>query len=70
MTGVSYYLGTDVGWRTTNRLRSDLTRHVLKLDMSFHNDHPPGELIERIDGDVERLANFFSQMSIVVIAGR
>ena len=69
MTAVSYYLGADIGWRTTNRLRSDLTRHVLKLDMSFHNDHPPGELIERIDGDVERLANFFSQMSIVVIGG-
>ena len=69
MTAVSYYLGADIGWRTTNRLRSDVTRHVLKLDMSFHNAHPPGELIERIDGDVERLANFFSQMSIVVIGG-
>ena len=69
MTAVSYYMGADIGWRTTNRLRSDLTRHVLKLDMSFHNDHPPGELIERIDGDVERLANFFSQMAIVIIGG-
>ena len=69
MSAVSHYLSADIGWRTTNRLRSDLTRHVLKLDMSFHNDHPPGELIERIDGDVERLANFFSQMSIVVIGG-
>ena len=69
MSAVSYYLSTDVGWRTTNRLRSDVTRHVLKLDMSFHNAHPPGELIERIDGDVERLANFFSQMSIVVMGG-
>ncbi len=69
MTAVSYYLGADIGWRTTNRLRSDATRHVLKLDMSFHNDHPPGELIERIDGDVERLANFFSQMAIVIIGG-
>ena len=69
MSGVSHYLSADVGWRATNRLRSDLTRHVLKLDASFHNDHPPGELIERIDGDVERLANFFSQMSIVVMGG-
>ena len=69
MSAVSHYLSADVGWRTTNRLRSDLTRHVLRLDASFHNDHPPGELIERIDGDVERLANFFSQMSIVVIGG-
>ena len=69
MTAVSYYLGADIGWRTTNRLRSDVTRHVLKLDMSFHNAHPPGELLERIDGDVERLANFFSQMSIAIIGG-
>ena len=69
MTAVSYYMGADIGWRTTNRLRSDLTRHVLRLDMSFHNDHPPGELLERIDGDVERLANFFSQMSITIIGG-
>ncbi len=69
MSAVSHYLSADVGWRTTNRLRSDLTRHVLKLDASFHNDHPPGELIERIDGDVDRLAGFFSQMSIVVIGG-
>ena len=69
MSAVSHYLSADVGWRTTNRLRSDLTRHVLKLDASFHNAHPPGELIERIDGDVDRLAGFFSQMSIVVIGG-
>ncbi len=61
------YFGRDVAWRATNRLRSDLTVHVLKLDMRFHGDHRPGELLERIDGDINRLANFFSQFFIQVV---
>ena len=28
--------------------------------MSFHKAHTPGELIERVDGDVAALAKFFS----------
>ena len=32
--------------------------------MKFHNDHTPGELIERIDGDVTELATFFSQFAL------
>ena len=58
------YVSNDVGWRATNRLRSDLLLHILQLDMSFHSTHTPGELIERIDGDVTRLANFLSQFVI------
>ncbi len=40
------YLGEDIGWRSTNQLRSDLAHHCLRLDMGFHNDHTPGEMIE------------------------
>ena len=58
------YLGRDVAWRATNRLRADLTMHVLQLDMGLHSAHTPGELLERIDGDIERLANFFSQFFV------
>ncbi len=58
------YLSADVGWRATNQLRSDLALHCLCLDMRFHNDHTPGELIERIDGDVGQLANFFSEFVV------
>ena len=61
---LSRYLGRGIGWRATNRLRLDLTLHVLRLDMGFHNAHTPGELLERIDGDIERLANFFSQLFV------
>lgn len=55
------YFSQDVAWSTTNDLRSDLARHCLRLDMEFHKQHTPGAMIERIDGDVNALANFFSQ---------
>ncbi|MEZ4622685.1 MAG: ABC transporter ATP-binding protein [Caldilineaceae bacterium] len=61
------YLSEDVGWRTTNRLRADLAAHCLRLDLPFHHRHPPGMLIERIDGDVGQLARFFSQLVIQLL---
>jgi ATP-binding cassette subfamily B protein len=61
------YVGENLGWKTTNQLRLDLTRHCLALDMSFHNARSPGELIERVDGDVKILANFFSQLVVQVV---
>lgn len=65
---LSTYFNADLGWRTTNALRLDLFRHALHLDMSFHKDRTPGEFIERIDGDVTHLSNFFSQF-VVQVAG-
>ena len=62
------YLGQNVAWTATNALRLDLTRHCLRLDMAFHKSHTPGELIERIDGDVGTLANFFSQMALRLLS--
>ncbi|MFQ5434727.1 MAG: ABC transporter ATP-binding protein [Anaerolineae bacterium] len=61
------YLGEDIGWRATNQLRADLAYHCLKLDMSFHNDHTPGEMIERVDGDVVDIAIFFAQFVIKIL---
>ncbi len=61
------WLAEDVGWRSTNELRSDLTRHVLDLDMDFHKEHTPGELIERVDGDVTALSEFFSAFVVKVV---
>jgi ATP-binding cassette subfamily B protein len=61
------YLSETVAWTATNSLRFDLAGHCLKLDPSFHQTHTPGELIERIDGDVNALANFFSQFLIHVL---
>lgn len=61
------YLAEQIGWSATNRLRADLTDHVLHLDMGYHKSTSPGELIERIDGDVTALSNFFSSMMIKVV---
>ena len=62
------WLGENVAWTATNDLRAELAWHALNLDMRFHNDHTPGELIERIDGDVTELATFFSQFALNLIA--
>jgi ATP-binding cassette subfamily B protein len=61
------YVGENVAWTATNALRAELARHCLALDMTFHNDTSPGQLIERIDGDVMELSNFFSQLVIRVV---
>jgi ATP-binding cassette, subfamily B, bacterial len=62
------YLGENVAWTATNALRAELAWHALNLDMRFHNDHTPGELIERIDGDVTELATFFSQFALNLVS--
>ena len=60
------YLSEDLGWAATNNLRLDLTEHCMRLDMGFHKLQTPGELIERIDGDVSNLAEYFSRLLVQV----
>ena len=60
------YVGEDLGWAATNTLRADLLLHTLRLDIGFHKTRTPGELIERIDGDVTALAVFFSRFVVNV----
>ncbi len=61
------YVGELVGWTATNGLRVELARHCLRLDLSFHKAHTPGELIERVDGDVNELAQFFSRLFLTLV---
>lgn len=63
----STYLSQDVGWSSTNALREDLLAHCLHMDMSFHKSKQPGELLERLDGDVSALFNFFSKLMFNLI---
>lgn len=58
------YMAGNLGLTTTNQLRSDLLRHCLYLDLSFHNERTPGELISRVDGDVATLSTFLSRFVI------
>lgn len=68
MNVVVTYITETLGWGTTNDLRADLARYCLGLDMSFHAAHTPGEMIERIDGDVMALSNFFSRFLLEVFS--
>ena len=39
-----------------------MTRHVLGLDHEFHRRHTPGELIQRVDGDVTSVSDFLGRV--------
>ena len=67
--GAATVLGAAVGWTATNLLRRDLFRHCLGLDMTFHAARTSGEMIERIDGDVTALSDFFAQFAVRVLGG-
>lgn len=67
VTALARYVGEQVSWTATNDLRADLAAHCLKLDLAFHKGRTPGEMVERIDGDVTALSSFFSQMVIDMI---
>jgi ATP-binding cassette subfamily B protein len=67
ITALASYISESIGWRATNTLRIDLALHCLNLDMSFHKIHTPGELIERVDGDIALLSNFFSRFVFSVL---
>ncbi|ESA33720.1 abc transporter [Leptolyngbya sp. Heron Island J] len=61
------YIGETLAWSATNQLRLDLAQHCLSLDLAFHKTHTPGELVERVDGDVDALSRFFSQFVLQVV---
>ena len=67
MSMATHYTAALVGWSSTNRLRADLTLHLLRLDMPFHKSRTPGELIDRADGDVTQLSNFLSMFTVDVV---
>ena len=65
---LSTYLCQNIGWSATNALRKDLILHYMNLDMEFHKDRSSGEMIERLDGDVNDLFDFFSTLILKIIS--
>ncbi len=66
-SAASTYLGTRIGWAVANDLRVVSARHVLALDMDHHDATNPGALIERVDGDITAVAQFFSHFATKVL---
>lgn len=62
------WLSVRLAWRVGNGLRADLCRHALGLDLDWHGDHSPGQLIERIDGDINAVTTF-SSTAVLQLAG-
>jgi ABC-type multidrug transport system fused ATPase/permease subunit len=62
------WLASRLAWDGTNRLREALAEHALSLDMAYHGRHTPGEMIERVDGDVVALAEFVVAFLLDVVA--
>lgn len=56
------WFATVTAWHTTNEIRVRLASHVLGLDHEFHRKHTPGELIQRVDGDVTSVSDFLGQV--------
>ncbi|MFI2365229.1 ABC transporter ATP-binding protein [Promicromonospora sp. NPDC019610] len=61
-------LAESVAWRSTNRLREHVLDHCLRLPVAFHYRTTPGEMVERVDGDIGLLSNLFSRF-VVAVAG-
>ena len=72
---IQVWAGTALAWRTTDQLRLRLARHTLGLGHDFHRRHTPGELIQRVDGDLADVADFIGRVvlrawsSLVTILG-
>lgn len=64
ITAGALYLGEAIAWTATNQLRLDVAAHTLGLDLAYHKTKTPGEMVERIDGDIETLSNFFARFAV------
>lgn len=60
---------TALSWTVTNRLRERAAAHALDLDLGFHLGTTPGAMIERVDGDVTAIADFFSEFAAKIVSG-
>ncbi len=48
------------------RLRGDLLDHLMRLDGDFHARHPPGQLLERVQGDVAAVGQVWTSLLVGV----
>ncbi len=54
--------------RSMADIRSDMLAHLMTLDVDFHSLHGPGQLIQRVEGDVGAIAKVWK--TLVTGAGR
>jgi ATP-binding cassette subfamily B protein len=62
------WLAARTAWDVSNGLRERLVTHALGLDLAFHVGRTPGELIERVDGDVTAVSEFIVAFLLDLVA--
>nr|WP_094037107.1 ABC transporter ATP-binding protein [Antarctobacter heliothermus] len=65
---VQKVLLTRVSQMSMGDIRQDMLQHLMTLDPEFHNEHGPGYLIQRVEGDVNAISKVWS--TLVTGAGR
>lgn len=70
-SGVLSYYGTillsKMGLSIVTHIKKDLFSHLLKLPLSYLDEHPVGELMSRTENDTERIRDFFSTIGVTLI---
>ena len=55
-----------IGQSIMNRLRNDLYRHLLCLDLSFFHSHPAGRLVTRLTNDIQNMHEMFTSVMVTL----
>jgi ATP-binding cassette subfamily B protein len=62
------YFAQSFGLKITNSFRKDVLAHFLKIDMEHHEKWTSGEVITRLDEDVEGLFSYFYTLIFKLVA--
>jgi ATP-binding cassette subfamily B protein len=63
---VQVVLVSRVGLEIITGLREQAFRHLMGLSLAYFDKNPPGKLMARVEADVERLRNLFSDFAIAL----
>jgi ATP-binding cassette subfamily B protein len=66
-SGVRYYLVMTIGERVVTDLRSDLFRHLSRLDATFFDTAKTGELLSRLTADTTQMKSAFGSSASVAL---
>ncbi|MAD52712.1 MULTISPECIES: lipid A export permease/ATP-binding protein MsbA [unclassified Idiomarina] len=64
---ISTYFLSWVGFKVVTRMRQQLFEHLMKLPVSFHDNHSTGDLISKITYDTQQVAEASSRALLVLI---
>ena len=55
-----------IGQSIMDRLRNDLYKHLLRLDLAFFHRHPAGRLVTRLTNDIQNMHEMFTSVLVTL----